>query len=252
MTRPAVLVTGGAKRVGAEISRRFAASGWHVVIHYSQAETQAAALAEELPFAQTIRCDLADVEASKAMINQLANQLDDWRCLVSNASVFALDTVTALDPATNKEAMQVNAVTPALIAQAFLASARSKKGRSVIQLTDQKLANPNPDFFSYTMSKAAADSAAQMLAMATAPGDRVLRLAPGAILPSHDQSESEAEASHRLNLLHRRTDVMEVAEAAVFMAEGPLANGQVLYIDSGQHLLRQPRDVIFLEREGEV
>ncbi len=252
LMRPAVLITGGAKRIGAAISRRFGAAGWHVVIHYSQAGAQARALADELPSAETIACDLSDGAAAQAMMHELAARLDDWRCLISNASVFALDTVTALDPATNSQAMQVNAVTPALLAQSFLAHARSRAGRRVIQITDQKLANPNPDFFSYTMSKAAVDSAAQMLAMAGEGDDRVYRLAPGAILPSHDQVEEEAETSHLLNLLRRRTGADEVADAALLLAEGPLASGQVLYVDSGQHLLRQPRDVIYLAREGAI
>jgi enoyl-[acyl-carrier-protein] reductase (NADH) len=89
-----------------------------------------------------------------------------------------------------------------------------------------------------------------MLAMGAAgPEDRIYGLAPGAILASHDQSPGEAEDSHRLNLLKRRTAAREVADAALFLAEGHLASGQTLYVDSGQHLLRQPRDVMFLARE---
>jgi len=86
-----------------------------------------------------------------------------------------------------------------------------------------------------------------MLAMAN-PDDRIYALAPGAILASHDQGEDEAEASHRLNLLERRTTVEEVADAAFFLATGPLASGQTLFVDSGQHLLAQPRDVMYLAR----
>lgn len=252
MTLPTVLVTGGAKRIGAAISRHFADAGWHVVIHYSQARDQAEALARVLPSAEVCCCDLGDGAAATAMIRELSERLDDWRCLINNASVFSPDLVTALDEATNREAMQVNAASPALLAQAFLGHARSRGGRRVIQITDQKLANPNPDFFSYTMSKAAVDSAAQMLAMAVGRDDRVYRLAPGAILPSHDQSEDEAQTSHLLNLLGRRTGADEVADAALFLAEGTLASGTAIYVDSGQHLLRQPRDVIYLAREGAV
>ena len=185
------------------------------------------------------------------MMHELAAELEDWRCLINSASVFSPDDVTALDPATNRLAMQVNAATPALMAQTFLAHARSAAGRRVVQVTDQKLANLNPDFFSYSMSKAAADLAARMLAMVTKGQDRVYTLAPGAILASHDQSAEEAERSHKLNLLRRRTSASEVADAALFLAEGPLASGETLYVDSGQHLLSQPRDVIYLEREGE-
>jgi NAD(P)-dependent dehydrogenase (short-subunit alcohol dehydrogenase family) len=250
MTRKTVLVTGGAKRIGAAICRRFAEADWHVVIHYNTSVDSAQALADDLPRAQMVQCDLLDLDAAVEMVRRLAAELDDWRCLINSASIFDPDDVTALDIETNRKAMRINAASPALLAQAYFANARSHAGRRVVQVTDQKLANLNPDFFSYTMSKAAADIAARMLAMVHDGGDRVYTLAPGAILPSHDQSSEEAGRSHKLNLLERQTAAREVADGALFLAEGPLASGQALYVDSGQHLLNQPRDVIYLQREG--
>ncbi len=250
MTRPAVLVTGGATRIGAAIVRGFAAAGWHVVIHYRASATLADALAATLPSAETIGFDLLDDEAAVAAVTALAARLPDWRCLVNSASVFDYDPVTGLDPATNREAMQVNALSPARMSQAYLAHAASAGTRTVIQITDMKIANTNPDFFSYTMSKHALAATIGMLAKgASSPQDRIYGIAPGAILASHDQSEDETELSHRLNLLGRKTGPDEIADAAVFLARGMLASGQSLFIDSGQHLLDQPRDVIWLARE---
>ncbi|WP_284125823.1 SDR family oxidoreductase [Parerythrobacter aestuarii] len=251
MTRPAVLITGAAKRIGAALARAFAETGWHVVIHYGRSAEEAEALAASLSSAETVQCDLADGTAAVAMIEALAERLPDWRVLVNSASVFEYDGVTGLDPATYRRAMQVNAQSPALMAQAFFRTAKTEAGRRVIQLTDQKLANTNPDFFSYTMSKHAVDGAIGMLAKAhTDPRDRIYGLAPGAILPSHDQRPEETDISHRLNLLQRKTGADEIADAALFLAEGDLASGETLYIDSGQHLMNQPRDVIYLAREG--
>ena len=188
------------------------------------------------------------------MVNEELAHLRNLRVLINNASVFRHENAHGLDPATFDEAMQVNAGTPARMAQAFLQNARQSKddfGRCVIHVLDQKLENPNPDFFSYTMSKHALASTVDMLAMnAPSPLDRVYGLAPGAILPSHDQTADEASRSHRLNLLQRMTPPEEVADAALFLAGGPLESGQVLFVDSGQHLLSQPRDVIYLAREG--
>ena len=250
-SKPAVLVTGGAKRIGAAIARAFGKAGWHVVVHYGSSRGDAEALAEQLPSAETVQCDLADGDAAVAMVEALAGQLADWRALINCAAVFDKDTVTTLDPATNARTMQINARSPARMAQAYLARAQACGGRRVIQLTDQKLANPNPDFFSYTMSKHALAATVPMLAMGAARAqDRVYALAPGAILASHDQSEAETEISHRMNLLGRKTGPDEVADAALFLAQGHLASGQTLYVDSGQHLLSQPRDVIYLAREG--
>jgi NAD(P)-dependent dehydrogenase (short-subunit alcohol dehydrogenase family) len=250
MNRPAVLVTGGATRIGAALVRGFAAAGWHVFIHYRSSSDEAQALAATLPSAEVVPCDLGDDDAASAMIAALAERLPDWRCLINSASVFDYDSVTALDPALFHEAMQVNALAPARMAQAFLAHARSADARCVIQITDMKLENPNPDFFSYTMSKHALAATIAMLAKGNDdPSARIYGIAPGAILASHDQSEAETEVSHRLNLLGRKTGPQEIVEAALFLATGTLKSGQTLFIDSGQHLLDQPRDVIWLARE---
>ena len=247
MSRPAVLVTGGAKRIGRAIVERFAAEGWHAVIHYGSSRRAAEELAASLPSAETVRCDLADTAATVTMVRALAERAPGWRALVNCASIFEKDDATGLDVATNDRAMAINARTPAAMAQAFLELAEGPPPRTVIQVTDQKLENTNPDFFSYTMSKHALDATIGMLAKAY-PDDRVHGLAPGAILPSHDQDPDETGRSHRLNLLKRKTGAAEVANGALFLASGALASGQTLFVDSGQHLLDQPRDVIYLAR----
>jgi NAD(P)-dependent dehydrogenase (short-subunit alcohol dehydrogenase family) len=243
-----VLVTGAARRIGAQIARTYAAAGWHVLLHCFHHADETQALAAQLPSAEVVHCDLTDGDAAVALVHELAARLPDWRVLVANASLFEEDSAARLDPQVAARALAVNALTPVRMAQAFLAQASSAAGRRVIQLTDQKLANPNPDFFSYSISKFAVDGAAQMLAMVTHGQDRVYRIAPGAILPSHDQTADEAEVSHRMNLLGRRTDVTEIADAALFLAAAPLVSGSQLLVDSGQHLLAQGRDVLYLAR----
>lgn len=246
---PAVLITGAGKRIGAVLARSFAARGWHVVIHAHHSPEAAHALAGQLPSAEVMQCDLLDGDAALAMVADVAQRLEDWRVLVNCAAVFRYDDGTAIDPAVFAEAITVNAETPTRMAQAFLAQARAKGGKRVIQFLDQKLLNPNPDFFSYTMAKQAFAATVAMLAMAQDdPAHRVYGLAPGAMMPSFDQREEEHEASGRMNLLHRLTDPQELADAALFLAEGWAASGETLYIDSGQHLLAQPRDVLFMAR----
>jgi len=246
---PAVLITGAGKRIGAVLARAFGAAGWHVVIHVYHSPDAAHALAATLPSAEVVQCDLLDGEAALAMVADVAARLDDWRVLVNCAAVFRYDDAAAIDPAVFAEAITVNAETPTRMAQAFLAQARAQGGKRMIQFLDQKLLNPNPDFFSYTMAKQAVAAGVAMLAMAQDdPAARVYGLAPGAIMASFDQREDEHEASGRLNLLERLTEPQELADAALFLAEGWAASGETLYIDSGQHLLAQPRDVLFLAR----
>jgi NAD(P)-dependent dehydrogenase (short-subunit alcohol dehydrogenase family) len=247
---PTILVTGGAKRIGSLIARAFDRAGWHVVIHYGTSQAAAEALAAELSSAECVQCDLADGDAATAMIAALADRLEDWRMLVNSAAVFRSDTVNALAPDIFTEAMTVNAATPTRMAQAFLALSKASGGRRVIALTDQKLLNPNPDFFSYTMAKHALAGTLRMMAMAAPRAeDRIYGLAPGAMLPSFDQQPGEHLLSGRMNLLERLNDPQELAEAALFLSEGWLASGETLFIDSGQHLMSQPRDVLYLARE---
>jgi NAD(P)-dependent dehydrogenase (short-subunit alcohol dehydrogenase family) len=248
--RPTILVTGAARRIGATIAQAFGEAGWHVVIHHRDSHEAAETLAASLPSAETITCELEDSDAAATMIEGLAARFDDWRVLVNSAAVFEEDTAQHLDRAVFDEAAAVNAATPAIMAQAFLAHARATGGRRVIGLTDMKLTNINPDFFSYTMAKAAFAASIRMQAMASRdPADRIYALAPGAMLPSFDQRTEEHEISGRMNLLQRLTDPQELADACLFLAEGWLANGETLFVDSGQHLLSQPRDVLYLARE---
>ncbi|NBC35780.1 SDR family oxidoreductase [Novosphingobium sp. FSY-8] len=259
MTRPSVLITGGAKRIGAHLARAFGDAGWHVVIHYGQSRDAAQALAASLPSAEIARCDLADGDAAVEMAHALAQRLDDWRVLINCAAVFRYDGAAGIDPSVMAEAMAVNAITPTRLAQAFLApadqgGAQSRGGRRVINLLDMKLANPNPDFFSYTMAKHALGATVRMLAMAAQdggarrPDDRVYGLAPGAMLPSWDQAPHEHQTSGRMNLLGRLTELDDLASTALFLSQGWLASGETVFVDSGQHLLSQPRDVLYLAR----
>lgn len=246
---PAVLITGGAVRLGAAIARRFAEAGWHVVIHYRDSADEAERLAATLPSARCVSFDLADGAAIAGAVASLAADLADWRALVNCAALFELDDAACIDPGTFERAMTANARGPVVLAQSYLATARSTAGRRVINVLDQKLANLNPDFFSYTMAKAALAAATEMLAMAHHDTrDRVYGLSPGAMLPSHDQRSEEHEVSGRLNLLSRLTDPAELADAALLLAEGHLKTGQTLFVDSGQHLLQQDRDVLYLAR----
>ena len=232
------------------LAQRFGAAGWHVVVHAGHSPEEAEALAQTLLSAEVVQCDLVDSGAAVAMIAELAARLPDWRMLINCAAVFQPDTAQAIDSAIFSEAMIVNAESPARMAQSFLASARSSGGHRVVHFLDQKLANPNPDFFSYTMAKHALAATVKMLAMAAPdPATRIYGLAPGAMLPSHDQRDEEHERSGRMNLLKRLTGPEELADAALFLAQGWLASGETLYIDSGQHLLAQPRDVLYLARQ---
>ena len=122
-------------------------------------------------------------------------------------------------------------------------------GGVVVNLLDQKLWNPNPDYLSYSLSKAALEAATTLLAQALAPALRVCGVAPGVTLLSGEMSGTEFEFAHRMTPLQRGSTPQDVAHAVRFLLESPAITGTTLLVDGGQHLQAQARDVMFLARE---
>ncbi|MGZ8982105.1 MAG: SDR family oxidoreductase, partial [Burkholderiaceae bacterium] len=120
----------------------------------------------------------------------------------------------------------------------------------VINLLDQKLANPNPDFLSYTLSKAALQEATTLLAMALAPKVRVVGVAPGLTLLSADQTAAGFERAHARTPLGRSSTPADIAQAVAYLAKAGAVTGTTLLVDGGQHLVASTRDVMFLTEPG--
>jgi len=244
-----VLVTGGAKRLGAAIARACAAAGWRVVVHYGASAAEAQALAAELDGA-AVHGDLVDPAGVAALFARARDAAGGpIAAMVNSASLFAYDRPEAIDPALAARLHAINAVTPAMLAAALAAQDDLADG-AVVNLLDQKLANPNPDFFSYSLSKYALAGATEMLAQALAPKVRVNAVAPGITLPSGDQSEAEFAAVAADNLLRRPVGAAAVAEAVVYLLGARSVTGQTLYVDCGQRFLRRDGDVMFEGRDG--
>ncbi|WP_394647612.1 SDR family oxidoreductase [uncultured Sphingomonas sp.] len=235
-----VLVTGGAKRLGAAIARAVAGAGHVPVIHYGTSRAEAEALATELG-GTAVRGDLADVADVPALFARAADggAIDG---LVNSASLFEYDAPAAPDPALAARLHAINVVAPSLLAAALAAQGREG---AVVNLLDQKLANPNPDFFSYTLTKAALAEATVLMAQAFAPRVRVNAIAPGLTLPSGDQSAEEFDAVARANLLQRPVGASAVAEAVVWLLSARSVTGQTVFVDSGQRFCARDHDVMF-------
>lgn len=244
-----MLVTGGAKRLGAAIVRAVAAAGHRPVIHYGGSESEAAALAAETG-AALVQGDLADTAALPAMFAravEAAGGVIDG--LVNSASTFVYDRPEAIDHRLALRLHAINALAPSVLAQALAAQPGLADG-AVVNLLDQKLANTNPDFFSYSLTKYALAGATEMLALALAPRVRVNAVSPGLTLPSGDQSAAEFAAVAGANLLRRPVDAAEVARAVVYLLDARSVTGQNLFVDCGQRFLKRDSDVMFEGRNG--
>lgn len=255
--KKAVLVTGAAKRLGREIALQFARQGWDVAVHYGRSEQEAQETIREINMmgvkAQAFQADLADEAATKDLFLTVSKAFPNLDCLVNSASIFEYDRANSNTPLSAKslqEHMQVNLAAPILLSQLMFEYQKSKPNKSdvipaVIQLLDQKLINPNPDYLSYTLSKAALLSSVELLAMDFAPHLRVIGLAPGISLPSGDQTTDGFSKAHQMTPLGKSSTPADIGKAAVFLAESGAITGTTLYVDGGQHLLPSSRDVMF-------
>lgn len=253
--RPVVLVTGSARRVGRAIALDLAAQGYDVALHSHRhaeeaAETRRDAAARGAR-AEVFAADLADEAACEALLPAVAAAFGRVDAVVNNASLFEHDDVAGFGHAAMAAHWRVNTAAPVLLARALHAHLASA-GRSgcVVNLLDQKLCNPNPDHLSYTLSKAALEAATTLLAQALAPVLRVAGVAPGITLPSGPMNEAEFVRAHAMTPLARASTPEDIARAVRFLIESPAITGTTLLVDGGQHLVGQPRDVLYLAREA--
>ena len=252
MTR-AVLITGGGKRLGQFACEKFASEGWHVIVHYNRSVEDAQALVTRIGSgggsASAVGFDLSDTRNIPDFAVNVARDHPGWSCLINNAAMFDYDSPEAIDQDVWAKAMAVNCLAPVQLASSFVEHSQADGDRSVINILDQKLANLNPDFFSYTVAKGGLKVASEMMAMAFAKsGVRVCNVGPGLSLPSGDQTEEEYQTSSIMNLLMRQTQISEIVDTIHFMATNAALTGQTVYVDSGQHRSAQPRDVMFMIR----
>lgn len=246
------LVTGAAKRIGRHIALALAKNGWDVAVHYHRSENEARATVGGIEAlgqrAIAVRCDLADQAAVKALLPGCVARLGAISCVVNNASLFEYDDVIDFSRPRLDRHMHINLVAPILLAHALHATTAEGAQSVVINLLDQKLFNLNPDFLSYTLSKAALHSATTMLAQALAPTVRVVGLAPGITLPSGNQTLEQFEKARATTALSCSSSPDDIAAAVCFLAEARAITGTTLLVDGGQHLISLQRDVMFVTR----
>ena len=247
-----VLVTGAAKRLGREIALTLARAGWRVAVHYRDSvEDARKTVADCIKLSgasASFRANLANETAVRNLLPSVLEQLGQVDAIVNSASTFEHDTPETFSFAAMEKHMRANTGAAILLSQALHTHVLSRAGASgaVVNLLDQKLWNPNPDFISYTLSKAALESANTMLALALAPQVRVVGVAPGLTLTSHMLTPEKFEALHKLSPLGHSSTAADVAATVAFALENQSITGTTLLVDGGQHLMKFERDFSLL------
>jgi len=249
MNRGTVLVTGGAKRIGKAISLRLSSEGYSIAIHYNKSSKDAFDLVKLIQSnggkADAFEADLNDSEAVSELIPRINSTMDQVTGIVNNASLFSFDDIFSISDDSWNNHMNINAKSPILLIKELCNSSDSKTQASVVNILDQKVVNPNPDYLSYTASKFTLLGLTETLARGLAPNIRVNAVAPGHTISSPEQSDSGFSKSQSETPLGIGPMPEDVADSVSYLMQAKSVTGQIIFVDSGERFLSRKRDVFF-------
>ncbi len=241
------LVTGGAKRIGKAIVDDLAAHGFSLAIHANtsikEAEALARSLREQGVKAVALSCDLVDERATAGLIEAAVAAVGPLGLLVNNASLFKPDTVETLEQALFDRHFAVHVKAPSVLARDFVRQLPADAAGSIVNIIDQRVWNPTPRYYSYTLSKAALWMATRTMAQSFAPRVRVNAIGPGPSLPNERQNDTDFQAQLDGLILRRGPGLAEFGRTVRFLFDTPSITGQMIALDGGQHLAWETPDV---------
>jgi NAD(P)-dependent dehydrogenase (short-subunit alcohol dehydrogenase family) len=239
-TRGTALVTGGARRIGRALVRACTQAGYDVAIHCRVVDDEAQSAAAEVRSlgrkASLHSCDLRREAETAPLIGEVESELGLVTLLVNCASVFEEDSFAEMNRASWDAHLETNLRAPLVLAQAFARRLPADRQGLIVNILDQRVLNPTPEFFSYSLSKSALWDATKMLALALAPQIRVNGIGPGPVLRSIHQSEADFAAEAAAAPLARAVDPSEIGQALAYLIDAVSVTGQMIAVDAGQHL----------------
>jgi NAD(P)-dependent dehydrogenase (short-subunit alcohol dehydrogenase family) len=240
-----VLVTGAAKRLGRAVALDLARHGWAVAIHYNASEKEARATAADAATAGVkvalVKADLAREDETATLVARAAAELGPLSALVNSASLFENDDWYSASRESWDRHLETNLRAPFVLAQTF--AQQAKHGGAIVNLIDQRVLKPTPQFMTYGVSKAGLYWLTRTLAQALAPRVRVNAVAPGPILKNERQSEADFARQRESTILGRGAEPQDVCDAVRYLLDAKAVTGQMIAVDGGQHLIWQTPDV---------
>lgn len=242
------LVTGAARRLGRAIAIELAKAGHDIVIHYRSSKAEAEQLAVEIGAlgakSALVDADLSVESQVRTIIPRARAALGRISALVNCASIFEDDRVENSTRQSWDKHIETNLRAPMVLMQDFAAQPESDWHGALVNILDQSVLNLTPQFLSYTISKAGLWTLTQTMAQALAPRIRVNAVAPGPSLKAEHQSVENFERQVRSTLLQRPSHPQDIAKAVLYLLSAPSVTGQMIVVDSGQHLAWSPNDLI--------
>jgi NAD(P)-dependent dehydrogenase (short-subunit alcohol dehydrogenase family) len=242
-----VLITGAAKRLGRAIALHLAGAGWSVAVHYNSSQAEAeetvADLHEKGVHAAAINADLTMEDDTERLIGRAREAVGPLSGLVNNASVFENDTIATMTRESWDKHIEANLRAPLVLSRNFAEQLPDGQEGAIVNLLDQRLLKPTPQFLSYGVSRAGLYWLTVTLAQALAPRIRVNGVAPGPTLRNERQSEAHFRRQQESTILGRGADPEDVAQAVRYLLEARAVTGQMIAVDGGQHLIWKTADV---------
>ncbi len=246
-SRPVVLVTGAARRLGRAIALDFGQRAWSVAIHVHAVDEDALSLAREIVGlggrAEIFAADLADEASVDGLVPAVVEKLGAPTCLVNNASLFVYDDIATATGRQWDKHFAINLKAPVFLSQALMRHLPDGAGGNIINIIDQRVWKQTPHFLSYSGTKSALWAMTQTLAQGLAPRIRVNGIGPGPMLRSIHQQQADFDAQCAATPLQRGTTPDEIMVAIRFILDAPAMTGQMIALDGGQHLAWQTPDI---------
>jgi NAD(P)-dependent dehydrogenase (short-subunit alcohol dehydrogenase family) len=238
MSRPAVIVTGGARRVGAAIVRHFADNGYDIALHYNKSEAEAKALQKEIK-AKGVDCqlfaqDLSQISRLDGLITKIYEAMPNVTALINNASVFERASFLETDEALFDRQFDANFKAPFFLTQAF---AKHVAKGSVINILDTDIVQTYVSHFAYLLSKKSLAEFTVMAARALGPNVRVNAVSPGCMLPSDQNDTSYEDKIKSIIPLKSHPELEELSATVLWLVVQKHITGQTIYVDGGKHVI---------------
>jgi NAD(P)-dependent dehydrogenase (short-subunit alcohol dehydrogenase family) len=250
--RGAALVTGAGRRIGRVLALEAARAGFDVAVHYRagrpDAGDDAQAVADEIAAlgrkAVVLDAELTDEVQTAGLVDRAAQALGPVTLLVNSASTFEDDRLASATRDSWDAHLDANLRAPIVLAQAFAGALPSEGNGLIVNIIDQRVLRPNPQFFSYSLSKAGLWWATQTMAQDLAPRIRVNAIGPGPTLASVHQAPGEFEREAAGIPLERAVSPDDIAAALRYLIDARSVTGQMIAVDAGQHLGWRTPDII--------
>ena len=236
-----VLITGAGKRIGAEIARSLAADQWNIGIHYNKSGKDAKKLSIEIEKQYNtktclIKADLSNLNQVNKIIPYLNKKLGPINCLINNAATFQYDSLNTLSDKSWEKHINTNIKAPLFLSKSFAKHLPKKIKGNIINIIDQRVWNLTPHFITYTISKSALWTLTQTLALSLSPNIRVNAIGPGPTIKSNRQTQKEFIKQYKRMPLKKKIELQEIVNFIKLIIKTPSLTGQMIALDSGQHL----------------